>query len=186
MRGREPEIFLRSEALAVAVVVIVRVVVEDAPLAGVREAGANAQEVPRVIATNRVVYPIRTFCSTGKSKSFHEALALGRAAVPTSIVDKLIGHTLVCAYSTITMKTMQHRHIRSNHPMGHVRKYLRAIQSFQEYLASPEELNAISKLNSSAHGYGSHHILHDPGGQAGPGAEARSRTHRRIAEQDAC
>jgi hypothetical protein len=46
MPGREPEISLRSEALVVAVVVIVRVVVEDAPQAGVREAGTNVQEVP--------------------------------------------------------------------------------------------------------------------------------------------
>ena len=46
MPCREPEISSRSEALVVAVVVIVRVVVEDAPPAGVREAGTKVQEVP--------------------------------------------------------------------------------------------------------------------------------------------
>ena len=46
MPCREPEILLWSEAVVVAVVVMVRVVVAGVLLAGIREVGANAQEVP--------------------------------------------------------------------------------------------------------------------------------------------
>lgn len=44
----------------------------------------------RVVATNGIVYPIRTLCSSEESKAFHEALAGGQASVPLSIMGKLI------------------------------------------------------------------------------------------------
>jgi hypothetical protein len=44
----------------------------------------------RVVATNIVVYPVRTLSSPEESKAFHEALADGQAPVPVSIMDKLI------------------------------------------------------------------------------------------------
>ena len=46
MPCREPEIPLWSEAVVVAVVVMVRVVVAGVLLAGIMEVGANAQEAP--------------------------------------------------------------------------------------------------------------------------------------------
>lgn len=47
-------------------------------------------EKRRVVATNGIVYPIRTLCSPEESKAFHEALADGQAPVPASVMDKLI------------------------------------------------------------------------------------------------
>ncbi|MDW5266083.1 MULTISPECIES: hypothetical protein [Acidobacteriaceae] len=44
----------------------------------------------RVVATNGIVYPIRTLCSSEESKAFHEAFAGGQAVVPLSIMGKLI------------------------------------------------------------------------------------------------
>lgn len=52
---------------------------------------SNEPKRLRVVATNSVLYPIRTLCSPEESKSFHEALAVGHAPVPTCIIDKLIG-----------------------------------------------------------------------------------------------
>ncbi len=47
-------------------------------------------EKRRVVATNVIVYPIRTLCSQEESKAFHETLADGQAPVPVSVMDKLI------------------------------------------------------------------------------------------------
>ena len=47
-------------------------------------------EKRRVVATNGIVYPVRTLCSPEESTAFHEGFALGQAIVPLSIMDKLI------------------------------------------------------------------------------------------------
>jgi hypothetical protein len=46
----------------------------------------------RVVATNGILYPVRTLCSPEESRAFHEALADGQAPVPLSIMDKLVAN----------------------------------------------------------------------------------------------
>ena len=47
-------------------------------------------EKRRVVATNGIVYPVRTLCSPEESIAFHAAFALGQALVPLGIMDRLI------------------------------------------------------------------------------------------------
>jgi hypothetical protein len=47
-------------------------------------------EKRRVVATNAVLYPIRTICSPEESKTFHDGLAIGEAEIPVSVTNKLI------------------------------------------------------------------------------------------------
>lgn len=47
-------------------------------------------EKRRVVATNGIVFPVLTLCSSEESKAFHEALTGGQAPVPISIMGKLI------------------------------------------------------------------------------------------------
>jgi hypothetical protein len=43
----------------------------------------------RTVATNSIVYPIRTLCPLEESESFYKAFAEGAAAVPLEVASKL-------------------------------------------------------------------------------------------------
>ena len=45
----------------------------------------------RVVATNGILYPIRTTCSKDESEAFLMALNEGVATVPAMVVDRLAG-----------------------------------------------------------------------------------------------
>jgi hypothetical protein len=44
----------------------------------------------RTVATNGILYPVRTTCSPDESNAFHKALGEGVATIPQAVADKLI------------------------------------------------------------------------------------------------